>query len=644
MLRKPRRLQKKLSKTLARTATALAPWYKRHVPAGIRKVIPKHHRRALKQWFRSGGSRRLNALPHPEIWIDYSDWITRNDRLKKRDVALIREHIRAFRVRPRFSILMPVYDSDPTYLRAALESVIDQLYPGWELVAVDDASPDARPRQILSEFAQRDDRIKPQFRSHNGGIAACSNTALEAATGDWIVLMHHDDLLAPHALYMVVEAINRHPDTAIIYSDEDHVDAEGIRSNPYFKPDWDYDLFLGQYYLNHLVAYPRPLVRQAGGFREGFEGSQDWDLALRVLEAAGPQPEVQHIPFVLYHQRQEEQGFSYSVIEGACTAAQTAVNEHLVRTGQPAKAVASGHSSHLRIRWDLPDPPPLVSIVIPTKDRCELLRLCTEGLLTRTTYAPLEIVIVDNGSSEPDALALLRELDAHRHVTVLEAPGPFNFSYLVNHGVAASTGEVCVLLNNDIDVINPDWLQELTAQVLRPEVGAVGAKLYYANDTLQHGGVILGIGGVAGHAHRFIHHEHPGYFNRLNLVHSLSCVTGACLAVRRAVYTEVGGLDETNLKVAYNDVDLCIRLGQAGYRIIWTPHARLYHYESVSRGEDTTPEKRERYRNEVQYMKSRWVSVLPNDAYYNPNLTMDREDFSLAPVPRLQRPWVNWKS
>ncbi|WP_051331618.1 glycosyltransferase [Methylocaldum szegediense] len=575
--------------------------------------------------------------------IDYCDWIAENDTLSDHDRILIRWHIESFEYKPRFSILMPVYNTPKAYLRQALESVIGQLYQDWELCAVDDASTSAEVRGLLDEYARKDRRIKPYFRKENGGVSACTNTALDLASGDWVVLVDHDDVLSEHALYLLAEAINVDPDTAIVYSDEDRIDTMGRRSRHYFKPDWDYDLFLGQNLISRLAAYRTDLARRVGGFRKGFEGSHDWDFAFRILETASDL-KVRHVPFILCHRRETADKCS----PASLVAAQRTVNEHFARTGQTATASPVGHLNHLRIRRNLPAQRPLVSIVIPTKDQCGLLRTCIDGLVNRTDYQPIEIIIVDNGSSEPDALAFLAEMRTRENVKVVDDPAPFNFSRLVNRGVAVSSGDVCVLLNNDVDVINPEWLSEMVGHALRPEVGAVGAKLYYADDTLQHGGVILGIynarGSVGEHVHRTVPRNSPGYANRLNLTHSLSCVTGACIATRREIYDAVGGFNEQDLAVSYNDVDFCLRVRQAGYKIIWTPHAELYHYESVSRGDPlATPKKASRNHAERAYMRRQWGPILDNDPYYNPNLSLDSASFKLANAPRVRRPWADFE-
>ena len=537
---------------------------------------------------------------------------------------------------------MPVYDTRTEYLRQAIDSVLRQLYQDWELCVVDDASPSVALREILEEYAHKDVRIRPFFRETTGGISACSNTALGMALGDWVVLLDHDDMLSEHALYLVAETIYSNPDAGAIYSDEDRINAAGVRSNPYFKPDWDYNLFLGQNLVNHLAAYRADSVRQVGGIREEFEASKDWDLALRVLDSI-PSAIVHHIPFILYHRRQTVDTYSKTSLARAHDAAERAVNEHFARTKQAALAIPMVRSCQLRIKWGLPAERPLVSIIIPTKDKYELLRICFEGLLYRTNYEPIEIVIVDNGSTETEALAFLANIRQQHNVKVVEDARSFNFSRLVNLGVAASSGEVCVLLNNDIDVIASDWLKELVSHTLRPGVGAVGAKLYYANDTVQHGGVILGIGGIAGHVHRRTPRQFPGYFNRLNLTHELSCVTGACLAVRREIYDAVEGFNERDLNVSFNDVDFCLRVRQAGYKIIWTPNAELYHYESISRGNPTaTSEGARRNAAETDYMRRRWGTVLDADPYYNPNLSLDTVSFDLAATTRSRKPWLEF--
>jgi len=577
--------------------------------------------------------------------ISYYEWIERNDTLSDKDRSLIRSHIDYFGNNPKFSVLMPVYNTKGEYLRQAIDSVLGQLYENWELCIADDASTSKEVRGILRDYEKKDPRIRLSFRQENGGISACTNTALDMATGNWIVLLDHDDLLSEHALYLVADVIDKNPDAAIIYSDEDRIDSEGRRFEPYFKPDWDYDLFLGQNLISHLGAYRADLAHKVRGFREGFEGSQDWDFALRVVETI-QESDIHHIPFILYHWRQTDASFSHISLELARDAASRIVNEHFERTAQSARAYSEGHSSFQLIKHELPLKSPLVSVIIPTKDKSELLTTCIDGLINRTDYKPVEIVIVDNGSSELDALEFLENIQSNKNVRVVKDSGSFNFSRLINNGVANSSGEICVLLNNDTDIINSAWLDEMVSHAIRPEVGAVGAKLYYPNNTIQHGGVITGIGevAVADHVYRNTHRESPGYFFRLLLTHNLSCVTAACMALRREIFDEIGGLNEKDLAVAYNDVDFCVRIRQAGYKIIWTPHSELYHYESKSRGYDTDPEKLNRFNNEISFMRKKWGHILDNDPFYNRNLSLDSLSFEIAPDTRVNKPWIGGSS
>lgn len=566
----------------------------------------------------------------------YERWVSQQDRLGSQDRLLIRRQIDALPYHPKFSILLRVYSAPHGLLRSSLESIRSQIYDDWELCVTDDASPDHEVRAILADYAQKDIRIRPVYRDVHGGIAAASNSALAEASGDWVAVMDHGDVLAPHALYLLAERLNQSPNATIIYSDEDRIDESGQRSDPYFKPDFNYDLFLGQNLFNRLAAYRADLARSVNGFRDGYDGAEDWDFALRVLDAA-PTGTVEHVPHVLCHSSQTALA---NPLAPAASAAQRAVNEHFARRGTKAAAIPTGSASDLRIQWALPDPRPLVSVVIPTRDRADLLSACVEGLLKRTDYEPMELVIVDNDSSDPDALSLIQNLRQMHQATVVDVPEPFNFSRLINLGVAASSGDVLLFLNNDIEVIHPDWLDELVSQAMRLDVGAVGAKLYYDNETVQHGGVFLGVGGVARNAFRLFPRDSDGYGHWLQLTRQVSCATAACIAVRRPVFDEVGGLDEENLAVDYNDVDFCLRLAGAGYRIVWTPYAELYHHESISRGSIATPEQAARSHQEETYIMTMWGGLINKDPFYNPNLSLGSEGFGLAETSRARKPWL----
>ncbi|MBA2411153.1 MAG: glycosyltransferase family 2 protein [Gammaproteobacteria bacterium] len=574
----------------------------------------------------------------------YLDWIKTNDTLDDVDRAAIRRHIAALGRKPLISVIMPVFNPPERFLRGAIQSVLDQLYDRWELCIADDRSTQPYVAEMLREYEGRDARIKAVFRDQNGNISACSNSAIALATGDYVALLDHDDALAEHALYMIAVAINEHPSANIIYSDEDKIDEHDQRNTPYFKTDWNPDLFYGQNIINHLGVYRASVVREISGFRLGFEGSQDYDLALRIIERTAPR-DIVHIPNILYHWRITSSAVSFSQrhLAWAGAAARGAIREHFARLGIDAEVDSAPDSPHYqRVRRPVPQPAPLVSLIIPTRDKVDLLQQCIDSILFKTAYSPLEVIIVDNGSVEPETHAYLTSVSADSRVQIIKYDQVFNYSAINNFAIRQARGDVIGLINNDIVVINEDWLTEMVSHAVRPEVGAVGAMLYYPDDTVQHAGVVMGIGGVAGHSHKHVPRGHHGYFDRLTLVQNVSAVTGACLLMRREIMDRCRGLDEENLKIAFNDVDLCLRIRALGYRIVWTPHAELYHLESASRGTDMAPEKFERFAREVRWMKNRWGDVLLEDPYYSPNLTLDREDFSLAREMRASKPWIDF--
>jgi GT2 family glycosyltransferase len=563
---------------------------------------------------------------------EYRRWIDAFDYLSDRDRDEYSKRIQSLPYQPRISILMPVFNTPEHLLRETIASVRSQIYENWELCIADDASPKPHVATVLRELADEDRRITFVQRSTNGHISEASNTAFELATGEWIAMLDHDDVLREHALAEIVLALNGYEGIEVIYSDEDKIDEEGrTRFDPNFKPDFSLDLFMTQNYLNHLTVHRAANIRKVGGWRKGFEGSQDYDLNLRVLELVSPD-RVHHIPKILYHWRAVAGSTALSSDQKnyAFEAGRRALEEHVRRTGISASVEAVGETvPFYRLRYMVPEPAPLVSIIIPTRDRAELLRLCLTTVLERTSYTNFEILIVDNGSVEDRTFKLYNEFSDDERVRLLHYPGEFNYSAINNFAVSASNGSLICLLNNDIEVISNDWLTEMVSHAVRPSIGCVGAKLYYPDDTIQHGGVILGIGGVAEHAHKGLQRADPGYFGRAMVVQNLSAVTGACLVVRRSVYDEVGGLDERDLKIAFNDVDFCLKVDKAGYRNLWTPFAELYHHESASRGIEDTPEKIERFMAENATMMERWSEAIANDRYYNPHLTRAGTDFHL---------------
>lgn len=607
--------------------------------------------------------RRTDEAPPPPP-DSYGAWVNAYDSLTPEIADRIRTKLKGLRRRPLISVLMPTYNTPEKWLVQAIESVRRQLYDRWELCIADDASKEPHVRKILARYQKKDPRIKVVYREGNGHISAASNSALALAHGDFMALLDHDDELRPHALACVALELDAHPDADLIYSDEDKIDENGHRYDQYFKPDWNPDLFLVQNFVSHLGVYRTLLVREVGGFRVGYEGSQDWDLAMRVVERTAPE-RIRHIPKILYHWRSVP-GSTAMLIGAksyATQAAEKVIAEHFVRAGINA-TITPTKGSYWRVHYPLPDPAPRVTLIIPTRNRLNVLKPCVDSLRTKTSYPNFEILIVDNDSDEPETLEYLQALEAGivpeptstqpvtetsstssttpaasirppAPVRVIRFPGDFNYSAINNFGAQHTDAPVIGLLNNDLEVIHGDWLDEMVSHALRPDIGCVGAKLYYPNDRIQHAGVILGIGGVAAHAWQSHPRGAAGQAHRNLLQQNLSAVTAACLVIRRSVFEEVRGLDE-KLRVAFNDVDFCLKVRAAGYRNFWTPYAELYHHESASRGAEDTLEKRDRFRSEVEYVTAKWGDLLQNDPAYNPNLTLTINDFTLALPPR---PW-----
>jgi glycosyltransferase involved in cell wall biosynthesis len=566
---------------------------------------------------------------------DYAEWISRYDAVTDQIRAKMRAVIGTLPAKPIISVVMPVYNPNSIWLERAIESVRQQIYPHWELCIADDASTDKAVRPILERYAKEDSRIKIIFREKNGHISAASNSALGLATGLWVALLDHDDLLAEHALFWVVDAINRNPAACLIYSDEDKIDNLDRRFDPYFKCDWNVDLFYSHNMFSHLGVYRADLLHDIGGFREGLEGSQDYDLALHCIERIEPN-QIHHIPRVLYHWRAHTGSTAQSgdAKPYAMLAGKRALNDHFHRQSVNARAELVGFG--YRVRYTPPGAPPLVSIIIPTRNGYRLIKQCVKSILEKTSYPHYELLLIDNGSDDLETIKYFNSLKNDARVRILHDDRPFNYSALNNAAVKVAEGEIVALLNSDIEVISPEWLSELVSHAMRPSIGAVGARLWYPDNTVQHAGVILGLGEdrVGGHPNYRMPRGQHGYFGRASLTQSFSAVTAACLVIRKSVYEEIGGFDEVNLQVAFNDIDFCLRVRGKGYRNVWTPYAELYHRESASRGYENTQES-QRFAKEAAYMKQRWGDTLLNDPAYSPNLTLDHEDFSLAWPPRV---------
>ncbi|MDP2546560.1 glycosyltransferase family 2 protein [Oceanobacter sp. 4_MG-2023] len=561
----------------------------------------------------------------------YDEWINKHE---SEPFQYIVKEQRSFAIQPLISIVVPVYNPDREFLAACIESVMAQSYENWELCLADDQSTKPHVREVLESYQTIDSRIKVVFREKNGHISAASNSALEVATGEWTALLDHDDLLQQHALFYVVKALNDNENVSFVYSDEDKVDEAGNRIDPHFKSDWNPDLLYGQNYVSHLGVYQTDIIKRIGGFRVGYEGSQDYDLLLRYSREID-QKNIVHIPRVLYHWRILEGSTAMGSDEKPYTtdAGIKALEDHFAALGKNVKVEKGKYANLYKISWPSVDEngkEPLVSLIIPTHNGRDITQQAIDSILEKSTYQNFEILLVDNNSNDPEALAYFDEVGQHPKVTLLKYPYPFNYSAINNFAAKKAKGSIIGLINNDVEVITPDWLTEMVSHAQREDIGCVGAMLYYHNDTIQHAGVIIGLGGVAGHSHKHFPRNHAGYFRRLQSVQNLTAVTAACLLIRKSVFDEVNGLNEKDLTVAFNDVDFCLKVNKAGYRNLWTPYAELYHYESISRGEEDNPEKLERFRKEIDYMRTTWETDGYFDRYYNPHLTIGREDFSIG--------------
>jgi len=465
------------------------------------------------------------------------------------------------------------------------------------------------------------------YRKENGHISKASNSALSLAIGEYVCFLDHDDELAPFALYEMVKAINNNRNLKLIYSDEDKIDETGKRFNPHFKSNWNLDMFFSQNYISHLSLIRKDIIAQTLGFRIGYEGSQDYDLVLQCLKFIKPR-EIHHIAKILYHWRaiegstaQNAGAKSYTGNAGIKALEDYFKNDNMV-------SIEKGFLDNTyKVMYEIINNP-LVSIIIPTKDNYLLLQKCIDSILEKTEYKNYEIIIVDNQTTQSDALKYLNVLSTISNIKVLKYDMVFNYAAINNHAVEEASGEFVAFLNNDIEVINKTWLSEMLQHAQRKEIGIVGAKLYYPDMTIQHAGVVLGIGGVAGHAHKYFDEEAHGYFSRLKIVQNYSALTAACIVMKKDIFLEVDGFEE-ELMIAFNDIDLSLKVLEKGYRNLWTPYAQLIHHESKSRGQEDSPEKRKRFDGERRFMQKKWQRKLLEDKCYNPNLTLEHENFSL---------------
>lgn len=568
----------------------------------------------------------------------YGDWIKLYDKLDPADATAIQERTTRLPYRPVISLLVPLFEVSQPALQATIASMSAQLYPYWELCFVDSGSTPPWLAGVLNTQAKHDPRIKVATTG-TASISAATNLALEMATGDYIALLDQGDVLARHALYAVAEAIAANQNVDLFYSDEDRLDDTGRRRDPFFKPDWNPDFFLSRGYIGRLSVLRTTLVRKLLGFRTGLEGAQEFDLVLRVVDATSAP--IVHIPHVLYHRQIAAEVVTAAVRTwrgDATKAAATAIRGFFASKGEEVRVEELGDGLR-RIVLPAPDKWPLVTAIVPTRDQFTILKQCVEGLLHETDYPNLEVIIVDNDSREPQTLAYFRQIERLASVRVLSVPGRFNFSRMNNLAAREAHGDILLFLNNDVSVFEGTWLKELILVAIRKDIGAVGARLLYPDDTIQHAGVVLGLGGAAGHVHLGAFRRDAGYFGRLKVQQDVAAVTAACMTVPKAVFELVGGFDEDNLAVAYNDVDLCIKIRNAGYRIIWTPFAELYHFESKSRGSDFALRNFGRYQKELEFLITKWSRELKSDPFFSPNLSLSATTPQLAFPPRVAKAW-----
>lgn len=553
----------------------------------------------------------------------YEAWIDKNE--PKENELMIQRKTR-FKYEPKISIIVPTYNTPEKFLIEMIESVRNQTYGNWELCIADGGS-NERVRNILRQYALEDNRIKIKLLGENKGIAGNSNEALSLATGEYIALLDHDDMLPPFALFEVVKTINENPDADFIYSDEDKISKDGKkRFDPHFKPDWSPYSLRSYNYITHLSVFKNDLIKQVGGFREGYDGSQDYDLILRASERA---KKIVHIPKVLYHWRISENSTALNPKAKlyAYEAAKKALNDHLKRLNIKGYVEDGLFLGSYRVRYIL-DNSPLVSIIITNKDKVELLKECIDSIVYKSTYSNYEIIICENNSEEKKTFEYYDELISHyNNIRIVKWDKPFNYAAANNFAVKYAKGDVFVFLNNDTKVITNDWLENMLELTLREDVGIVGAKLLYENDTIQHAGVVVGLLGVAGHIGKNKSRNYNGHMGNLLIIRNVSAVTGACLMIKRHVFDEVGGFDE-RFVLAFNDIDLCLKVREKGYNILFTPYAELYHYESETRGYENTPEKQERFKREIDLFKQKWHDILMSgDPYFNKNFDLSKEDF-----------------
>ncbi len=583
---------------------------------------------------------------------DYGGWIKYNE---PKDADIKNQMKKKFDISPKISIIVPMYNTKEKFFKGLIDSVIAQSYSNWELCLAD-GSP--KQNENFKKYYEKDERIKYKFLGENKGIAGNTNEAIKMATGDFIALLDHDDLLAEYALYEVVYAINKFPNSEFLYSDEDKIDENDNRYDAYFKPDFAPDTLRCQNYICHFSIFKKELMEKLNGFKENYDGAQDYDIFLRMSEITKPE-NITHIPKILYHWRVHSEStakLNSHAKNYAFEAGKRAIEDHLKRIGLEGTVLEGCIEGIYRIDYKVKGEPK-VSIVIPNKDGKDILKTCIDSILEKSTYKNYEIVVTENNSETEEIFEYYKELLKIDNIKIAnyntgklieneeecsleyskknerkDLKHEFNYSAIVNFGVRNSIGEYTIQLNNDTELITPNWLELMLGFCQREDVGAVGVKLYFPDETIQHAGIIVGIGGIAGNRFKSIPKNGHGYFAKESMTENLSAVTAACIMTPRKIYDEVGFMDE-NLAVAFNDVDFCLKIREKGYLVVYNPFVEFWHYESKTRGQENTPAKIKRFQGEICRFEQRWPEILDSgDPYYNINLSLDTEVYHMKNI------------
>lgn len=582
---------------------------------------------------------------------DYGGWIRFNE---VRESELKKQTKKQFKISPKITVIVPMYKTKEKFFKDLINCMINQTYSNWELCLAD-GSPEEN--EIYKKYYEKDERIKYKFLGENKGISGNTNAAIEMATGEYIALLDHDDILSEYALYEVVRCINKNPNVEFMYSDEDKIDGRNNRYDAYFKPDFAPDTLRCQNYICHFSIFKKEVMDKLEGFKSDYDGAQDYDIFLRMSEIV-KEENIKHIPKILYHWRVHREStakLNSNAKNYAFEAGKKAISDHLKRVGLEGVVSEGCLAGIYRVDYKV-NGNPKVSIIIPNKDGKDILKVCIDSVIEKTTYLNYEIIVVENNSTTEEIYEYYKDLIKNEKIRVvnyntgkeilsdeecnleytnknrIEVKPGFNYSAIINFGVKNAKGEYSIQLNNDTELITPNWLELMLGYCQREDVGAVGVKLYFPDETIQHAGIVVGLGGIAGNRFKSIPKNGHGYFARESMVENLSAVTGACLMTKTKIYEEVDWMNE-ELAVAFNDVDFCLKIREKGYLVVYNPFVEFWHYESKSRGQEDSPEKIKRFQGEISTFEKRWVDFLEKgDPYYNLNLSLDTEVYHMKNI------------